>query len=355
MFRHVHGGADISCQPPDAYAGRFRAFIDRVLVAPASAAEGEKGDRRGRSTRRWNVRRRATERTRGYNSTIDGATTGAAIKTPRLTLTRAKLWTTPARSFGAPRAIAIAVDRLLVRTALGRSRRTPGRASLRAAQRCSPFTRDPPSRRPRPARFARAPAAPTEVRLPVRMCPGRRPSSMRTNNDRLSPRDRPRPPRASSAHPPSDRLPSPLDLRRPDVAVAAAPRAARARAPARPPLTCRSRRPRRTRARSRPSPPLRARARSRALAAARHSRRVRREPSRRGRRRGRRPSGFTWKGAKIVPALISVAVGLVIQFVVPCPRGGPRAWTSSPSSSPPSPVSSSLLSPSAPGLSAAFP
>ena len=36
-------GADISCQPPDAYAGRFRAFIDRVLVAPASAAEGGKG------------------------------------------------------------------------------------------------------------------------------------------------------------------------------------------------------------------------------------------------------------------------------------------------------------------------
>ena len=36
-------GADISCQPPDAYARRFRTFIDRVLVAPAAAA-AEGGD-----------------------------------------------------------------------------------------------------------------------------------------------------------------------------------------------------------------------------------------------------------------------------------------------------------------------
>lgn len=38
--------------------------------------------------------------------------------------------------------------------------------------------------------------------------------------------------------------------------------------------------------------------------------------------------GFVWKGAKIVPALLSVAVGVVVKFIVPCPAGVlPEAWT----------------------------
>lgn len=40
------------------------------------------------------------------------------------------------------------------------------------------------------------------------------------------------------------------------------------------------------------------------------------------------PAGFVWKGAKIVPALLSVALGLVVKFVIPCPVGVlPQAWT----------------------------
>ena len=40
------------------------------------------------------------------------------------------------------------------------------------------------------------------------------------------------------------------------------------------------------------------------------------------------PAGFVWKGAKIVPALLSVALGLVVKFVIPCPAGVlPQAWT----------------------------
>ena len=158
----------------------------------------------------------------------------------------------------------------MVRTALGRSRRTPGRASLRAAQRCSPFTRDPPSRRLRPARFARAPAAPMEVRLPVWMCP-RSATVVYENQQRPSLASRPS--RVLRAR--RRRILRLTVSPRPSIFAVptsqSPPRLAppRARAPARPPLTCRSRRPRRTRARSRPSPPLRARARSRALAAAR--------------------------------------------------------------------------------------
>ena len=38
--------------------------------------------------------------------------------------------------------------------------------------------------------------------------------------------------------------------------------------------------------------------------------------------------GFVWKGAKIIPALISIAVGLVVKFIVPCPAAVlPQAWT----------------------------
>ena len=32
-------------------------------------------------------------------------------------------------------------------------------------------------------------------------------------------------------------------------------------------------------------------------------------------------SAFVWKGAKIVPMLMSIAVGLVVQFLIPCPVG----------------------------------
>ena len=40
------------------------------------------------------------------------------------------------------------------------------------------------------------------------------------------------------------------------------------------------------------------------------------------------PAGFVWKGAKIVPSLLSVALGLVVKFVIPCPAGVlPQAWT----------------------------
>ena len=40
------------------------------------------------------------------------------------------------------------------------------------------------------------------------------------------------------------------------------------------------------------------------------------------------PAGFVWKGAKIVPALLSVALGLIVKFVIPCPAGVlPQAWT----------------------------
>lgn len=39
-------------------------------------------------------------------------------------------------------------------------------------------------------------------------------------------------------------------------------------------------------------------------------------------------SGFVWKGAKIVPMLMSIAVGLVVHFIIPCPVGVlPQAWT----------------------------
>lgn len=39
-------------------------------------------------------------------------------------------------------------------------------------------------------------------------------------------------------------------------------------------------------------------------------------------------SGFVWKGAKIVPALLSIAVGVAVKFLIPCPAGVlPEAWT----------------------------
>jgi DASS family divalent anion:Na+ symporter len=37
---------------------------------------------------------------------------------------------------------------------------------------------------------------------------------------------------------------------------------------------------------------------------------------------------FTWKGAKLGAAAISVAVGLVVHFLIPCPAAvNPQAWT----------------------------
>ena len=253
------------------------------------------------------MERRGGERPRGRAGIISRSTTtttGARRRRRRrLTLTRAKLWTTPARSFGAPRADDDAVDRL--RRGRDVDEAHTRRDSLRAAQRCSPFTRDPPSRRLRPARFMRAPAAPMEVRLPDDVCPRsatddlrrrRQRPSLATTTDRVLRARRRRILRLTVS-------PRPSIFAVPTLAVTAAPRAARARAPARPPLTCRSRRPRRTRARARPSPPLRARARARSP----HTHTLPSRPPRtlrRGRRRGaalrvRRSS------AKIVPALSS--------------------------------------------------
>lgn len=40
-FGKLFCGADISCQPPDVYASRFKRFIDRMLVEPGQ--EGERG------------------------------------------------------------------------------------------------------------------------------------------------------------------------------------------------------------------------------------------------------------------------------------------------------------------------